>query len=263
MVIDLHAHIFPAELAEKASRNIGAFYKMPMRYDGSVASLLAKGRRCGVDRFVVHSAATSPAQVEPINRFIAASVKKAPEQLIGFGTLHPESETLEEDLKRLRRRGLLGVKLHPDFQAFYLDSPAAMRMFALLEGTLPVLVHTGDRRSQYSKASRLAAIAAAFPKLDLIAAHFGGFSEWEDGALALAEAGVYTDTSSSQFALKPHQVRELIDIYGADKVMFGSDYPMWDAGEELAGLASIPMTPAERAAVYGGNVQRLLKKYAE
>ena len=53
MVIDVHAHIFPEGLAPKASRAIGSFYEMPMRYDGRVSTLLQMGRRSGVDKFVV------------------------------------------------------------------------------------------------------------------------------------------------------------------------------------------------------------------
>ena len=66
-----------------------------MGYDGTVETLLNCGKRYGIDRFVVHSAATSPEQVGNINTFIAAEVQKHPAELIGFGTLHPLSATLE------------------------------------------------------------------------------------------------------------------------------------------------------------------------
>lgn len=261
MVIDVHAHIFPATLAQRASQNIGAFYDLHMGYDGTVDTLLRCGKLYGIERFVVHSAATTPEQVYNINTFIATEVKSHPAQLIGFGTLHPESPTLEKDLQYCKKLGLHGIKLHPDFQKFHLDSAPAMELFARLEGQFPVLVHTGDRRSQYSKASRLAKVAETFPRLDIIAAHFGGFSEWENGALALAQSGVYVDTSSSQFALRPHQVRELIDIYGPRKVLFGTDYPMWNGREELEGLEKIPMADWEREAIYHQNLEELLERY--
>mgnify|MGYP000771659598 FL=1 len=95
----------------------------------------------------------------------------------------------------------------------------------------------------------------------MIAAHFGGYSEWENGALSLALKNVYVDTSSSQFALTPHQVRELIDIFGADHVLFGTDYPMWNPGEELKKLALVPMTQEEREMILHGNMERLLASY--
>lgn len=262
MIIDAHAHIFPEKIAEKASVNIGKFYDIDMHFNGTVDTMIEKGARCGVTRFLVHSVATTPEQVDKINAFIVAQVRRLPDQLIGFATLHPDSDQIERQVDWAIAHGLRGIKLHPDFQKFYLDSERAMHIFRTIEGRLPVLIHTGDYRTEYSKPARLVRVLHACPKLDVIAAHFGGWSEWESGALALATEDVYVDTSSSQYALKPHQVRELIDIFGPDRVLFGSDYPMWDCKDELAMLAKIPMSEQEREMIYHRNLEKLLEKYA-
>jgi hypothetical protein len=35
-IIDIHAHIFPDKIAEKASANVGAFYNLSMKHDGKI-----------------------------------------------------------------------------------------------------------------------------------------------------------------------------------------------------------------------------------
>lgn len=261
MVIDVHAHIFPQKIACRATDNIGHFYGCSMAADGTVGTLLRWGDQYGVDRFVVHSVATTAKQVDSINSFIAEQVRLHSDRLIGFAALHPDSERIVQQVEEALQMGLTGVKLHPDFQEFLIDDERAFPIYEAMEGRMPLLVHTGDSRTEYSKPWRLAKIIDRFPKLDVIAAHFGGYSEWENGALSLALKNVYVDTSSSQFILTPHQVRELIDIFGADHVLFGTDYPMWNPEEELRRLALVPMSECEREMILHGNMERLLTKY--
>ena len=89
MIIDSHAHIYPDKLARKAARSIGDFYDIDMDLDGTVDMLLKVGDEAGVDKFLVHSVATTPHQVRSINSFIAKSVSEHPDRFIGFATLHP------------------------------------------------------------------------------------------------------------------------------------------------------------------------------
>ena len=96
MVYDVHAHIFPDKIAEKAAHSIGAFYDgFHMDCDGSVSGLIRAGDRAGISRFLVHSVATTPAQIHNVNAFIAAQVKARPDRFIGFGSLHPDMEDVE------------------------------------------------------------------------------------------------------------------------------------------------------------------------
>ena len=98
MVIDVHAHIFPEKIARKATDNIGRFYGCSMAADGTVENLLRWGDQYGVDRFVVHSVATTAKQVDSINAFLAEQVQSNPSRLIGFAALHPESNRIPQQL---------------------------------------------------------------------------------------------------------------------------------------------------------------------
>jgi len=261
MIIDTHTHIYPDKIAHKASRTVGEFYEMPMGYDGSAANLLETGLAAGIDKFVVCSVATVPGQVRSVNRFIAEAVRQSGGRFRGYGTLHPSCENIPALAEEIISLGLCGVKLHGDFQKFMIDSPAAMKIYECLEGRLPVLLHSGDYRTPYTKPARIANVARAFPKLDIIAAHFGGWSEWGSSALELAELGVYIDTSSSMYAIKPRFAKLLIDTFGAERVFFGTDYPMWRARKELEYISLLPLSDSEREGILSGNYLRFISKY--
>ena len=143
-IIDTHAHIYPDKIAQKAAKSIGDFYHIDMDMDGTLTTLLQKGKAAGVSRFLVHSVAVTWERAGAINDFIARSVEAHPDKFIGFGSIHPDHPELDKELDRMLSLGLKGVKLHPDFQHFCLDDPAAIRLFeAMAERNLPLLVHTG------------------------------------------------------------------------------------------------------------------------
>ena len=257
-IIDVHAHIFPDEIAEKASVNIGEFYYIPMKYDAKVSTLLKIGKDHQIDQFVVHSVATQPGQVKNINEFIIESVKKHPDKFIGFATLHPDFNDIENEVEKAISLGLKGIKLHPDFQRFNIDDKNAYKIYEIIEGRLPLLVHTGDYRYPYSKPTRLIKVMSRFPRLQVIGAHFGGWSEWGLAAKELADKNMYIDTSSSLYALTPQKARDLIYNFGIDHVLFGTDYPMWDAGREIEYIKSLELSESEMEKIFHLNLENLL-----
>lgn len=259
MIIDTHAHIYPDKIAEKASASISDFYDVAMTSNGTIASLLELEKRAGVSKCLVHSVATTPGQVQKINDFIIESQNQYPDQLIGFATMHPDFPNIEREVERVIKAGLRGIKLHPDFQKFMIDEDRACKIYEAAEGRLVMLFHIGDSRYEYSRPERLARILDWFPKLDVIGAHFAGYSVWDDAIKALAGKRLWVDTSSSMFKLSSDQVRHLIDIYGADKVLFASDYPMWDPKEELERLNQIPLTDEEKEMILHTNAEKLLQ----
>lgn len=231
-IIDAHTHIFPAPLAEKAAGSIGGFYGMKPGHPGAAEDLLREGSKYGVKRYLVCSVATSPGQVRDINNFIAKECAEHSE-FFGFATLHPGMEGLEDEVERIIRMGLRGIKLHPDFQMFNLDSPEAFRLYDMVGGRLPFLLHMGDNRFDHSSPERLSIVLDNFPKLKVIAAHFGGFMAWESARGLLRRPHVKVDTSSSLFLLDKDYVKKLIDHYGVENCFFGTDFPLWNYGGEV------------------------------
>lgn len=258
MIIDFHAHIYPAKIAEKASDTIGQFYNIQMKYKGSPESLLESGSRIGVDRYIVHSTATAPHQVESINNYIIGEVESHPE-FIGFGTIHPEYENYENELIRIYSAGLMGIKLHPDFQKFPIDLREMDDIYEVIAGLkMPILVHAGDYRYDYSGPKRIAHVLEKHPTLKVVAAHFGGYTQWEDSEKYLVGKNVWFDTSSSLWKLTPDEAMRMIRNHGVEKMLFGVDYPMWDHQEELERFNKLPLTPEERDAILYKNAMDLL-----
>lgn len=239
-VIDVHAHVFPHKILEKAVAAISTFYDdLPMHTDGSLEMLKTRMQQHGVDKTIVFTTATTKSQVASIHGFIHTLQEESGGKLIGFGTLHPDMTEIEieEEINNILRLGLKGIKLHPDFQHIAADSSAVFSMAELAQGRLPLLIHAGDYRHGFSHPEQIRRLAAAYPKLTVIAAHFGGWSQWYKSPDQLAGLpNVYVDTSSSLAFLSEEKVRELIKRFGDEHVLFGSDYPMWDVGAELAGI---------------------------
>lgn len=259
-IIDTHAHIYPDKIALKAAKSIGDFYQIPMSLDGTLSGLLSQGEAAGITRFLVHSVAVTWERAQAINDFLARSVAAHPDKLIGFGTLHPDHPELEHELDRLLSLGLRGVKLHPDFQHFCLDDANAIRLFeAMAERKLPLLVHTGDSRYPYSQPERMARALDRVPALTAICAHLGGWSVWSDAWKVLAgRENVYVDCSSSLYAIEPDKAAEIIRKYGADRVFFGTDYPMWTAAEEIDRFMALPLTDQEREMIFHLNFEQFI-----
>lgn len=241
MIIDAHCHIYPDKIAEKASLATGRFYGIGISYDGKVSTLLDVGKKAGIDKFIVQSVATTPKQVASINRFIHDTVECNKGTMFGLGTLHPDSSDIKGDVEYLIELGLGGVKLHPDIQGFKLDDYRCLKIYEICEENgLPILIHTGDSRYDYSNPNRLVPILDIYDRLIVVGAHFGGWSMWERAALELYEKpNFFVDCSSSFYALSDEQIKKIISEYGTDRVLFGTDYPMWIPDAEVRRLLSL------------------------
>lgn len=258
-VIDAHCHIYPDKIAERAVAGTSNFYNQPFAAKGTVADLMKVGGAAGIDKFIVQSVATTPHQVMSINNFIAESVKASGGKFIGLGTLHPDTADLSGDIEHLKELGLKGVKLHPDIQAFKIDDYRCLKIYEQCEKeNLPVLMHTGDNRYDYSNPNRLLPVLKIYTGLTVIGAHFGGWSIWDEAAEKLAGIqNFYVDCSSSMPYISSDKTREIIARYGADRVLFGTDYPMWDPKSEIESLFKLNLTNEDYQKIFSLNAKKL------
>lgn len=256
-IINMHTHIFPVKIAEKAVAAIGDFYSLHMATKGTSEALIEDGAPFGVCRYLVSSTATTEHQVASINTFISEECKKHPE-FVGFGSLHPgltREETFAE-VERIISLGLKGIKLHPDFQRFNIDDPSAFNIYEAVEGKLPILFHIGDNRYDYSSPQRLNNVLGRFPKLVAIAAHLGGYRRWEDSHINMGHPRVYIDTCSSIEFMSPEEAVRIIRSHGIDRVFFGTDSPMWSHEETMERFNKLPLTQEEREKILYKNAER-------
>ncbi len=253
-LIDAHCHIYPDPIARKAVGGISHFYgDLPFdTYDGTQHRLVESATAAGVDHNIVFSVATTAHQVHSINTYIANEQLASGGRFTGLGTLHLESEDMEADLDEIEALGLHGVKLHPDIQNFKIDEPRAMHIFEMCEDRgLPIYVHTGDKRYDNSNPNRVKNVLEAFPKLKFVGPHLGGWSVWEEAAKVLPKYdNIIVDTSSSLYELDPDTARDIIRAYGSERVMFGTDYPMWPVTKELEHMEALGLTDEEYENIY-------------
>lgn len=237
MRVDVHTHAFHPKIAAKVVAQLEGHYKVKPIGTGEWADLEPRLDRAGIDQCFIHSAATTPQQVIPANRWAVSLLEN--HRIVPFGTMHPEFEQMDEELAYIYDHGIRGIKLHPDFQGFRLDDPALMPFFAAIEGEFTLLVHIGDRMPPNENPTcpwKIAAIKRKFPRLRIIAAHLGGFFHWQYVVEAMKGLEIYMDTSSSLFGIPQPILEDIFNSFPRHLFLFGSDYPLFDPSDEIVHL---------------------------
>lgn len=260
-LIDFHTHIFPDAIALRAAQNIGTYYGLDMEGNGTAAMLRARLPADTDCRFVISSAAMKPKNAVHGNDFLLACAAED-SAYIPFGSFHPdmgESAALAE-IERIAEAGIKGIKIHPDFQHIFVDAPELLTLYRrCAELKLPILFHVGDRNTDYSTPKRMRRVCDAVPGLTVIAAHLGGYSVWDEAGKYLADTDVYVDCSEARPFISEEETYNLIMAFGIDRVLFGSDFPVFCTDTAFAYIDALPFTDSEKEKLYHLNAEKLLK----
>jgi len=259
-IIDFHIHFFPDLIAEKAMQSIGGRADVTPLTDGTKGDTLRKLEAWGVDQGVFLPIATKPSQQQTINNF-AASVNGG--KLFSFGSVHPFAPDALEVLEKIKGLGLHGVKLHPEYQKFFLDDPLAIKVYARCgELGLPIVYHAGEDlgfvQPYHSDPQKIARLLDQLPEVCFIAAHMGGYNQWEDVLKYLAGKNIYFDTAFIDGRMEKDIARKIIAKHGADKILFGSDCPWVSSAGTIKYLNDLGLSQSEKEAIFSGNALRLL-----
>ena len=244
--IDFHSHVYPDAIAPKAADSIREFYHLgDDAMDGKVETLLEQGTKAGIEKFVILPVALRPSRTRHINDFILGEVAKE-DRFYGYGTIHAGMENLCEEVEYIMENGLRGLKMHPDSQVFAIDDPRLFPVYDMIGDKLPILFHMGDHRFDYSHPARLRKVLDLFPKLRVIAAHFGGYSMYDTAAELLYDKDCFFDVSSSLMFMEEGVAEKYINHYGANRLVYGSDFPMWDPVGEMERFMRLKLTDSQR-----------------
>ncbi|MBQ7821419.1 MAG: amidohydrolase family protein [Clostridia bacterium] len=270
MVIDVHTHAFPDAIAErtleflKAKMLAQSNIKVPNNTDGTVDGLLRSMDKCGVDISLVMPIATKISQTNTINNF-AENLRG--ERILSFGSVHPHDSDACDVLKDLASRGFMGIKLHPEFQDFYIDSKESLKVLKCAEELgLSVLIHAGGDLGYpppyHCTPERLEHVLGEISGEKLIAAHLGGFMMWDEVLKRIAGKPIYIDTAAVGTCITPDIYHDIIRAHGADRVLFGSDSPWESQSHALEVLESTGITKEELDKIKYENAVKLfgLKK---
>ena len=258
-IIDIHTHIYPDKIARRATDSVRDFYHIEgSNMDGTVDMLLRRGAEAGISRYVVLPVSNTPNRVRSINSFILEQTS-IHDSFIGFGTVHADMEGLSEEVEWIMQNGLRGIKMHPDSQRFPIDDPRLYPVYDAVEGKIPLLLHMGDPRYNYSHPMRLRKILDSFPKLEVIAAHFGGYSMFHTARELLWDTDCVFDISSAMMFMEKGEPERYINSYGAERMAYGTDYPLWDPVEEVKRFQRLDLTDDQFDQIAHKTAERILK----
>lgn len=260
MIVDVHTHIFPDELAPKAMYRLQQAADGVVAYlDGTKADLLRSMEEAGIDRSVVCPVTTKPTQDRAANEWVTLLDD---ERLIPFGTVHAANDDAAGEVRRAVELGVKGFKLHPEYQDFApTDERARPMLEAIAEAGVPVLFHAGvdiEIPTVHGTPHSFAKLNDSLPELEMILAHMGSFRMWDEVSRWLVGRHVHFDTSYVHKDLSSNEFAELVRELGAEKILFGSDSPWGKQEEELSSVRASGLAEDEVTAILGGNAAGLL-----
>lgn len=257
-IIDFHTHIYPAAIAEKATKSIEDFYCLDGGgMNGTPEQLILRGKSVGIEKYVVLPVAIKPEHTRSINEFLINEVKTRSE-FIGFGTVHAGQPDVAAEGEFIIESGLKGIKMHPDTQLFNIDDERLFPLYEAVGDKLIFMFHLGDKRYDFSHPRRLRRVMDLFPKMRVVATHLGGFSVWEEAEELLLPTNCMLDISSSLMFMDSETQQRYIKLYSADRLLYGTDFPLWDPVAEVGRFMQIPMSSSDREKIAYRNAEQIL-----
>ena len=276
MIIDMHTHIFPDKIADKAIINLeriadkgtGIEGSLKARTDGTYNGLISSMKESGVDISLVLPVMTKPSQFDTVNEYAAEINGK--NGIYSFGGMHPDCENPEEKLDKIKSFGLLGIKLHPDYQLCSADDARYIRIVRhCLKIGLYVTFHAGYDigypEPMYCKpevfAEAYAPILKEYSEAEhphIILAHLGGITTPKRTLKHLCGLDVYLDLAFVFDKMKTDDIINVIRSHGAERILFATDSPWSDQKESIEALKQLPLTDDEKQAIFHRNAEKIL-----
>lgn len=261
MRIDFHTHAFPDVLASRAIPTLAHTGGGLISYtDGTVSGLLQNMDKCGVSHAVLLNIAVKPGQQSHVNDFAASAVS---DRIFPFGSIHPDDPDALNELERIKSLGLKGVKLHPEYQGFYADDPKLIPIYRKIASLgLITVFHAGHDIGYMpppkTTPERLARILPCFDGAPVVAAHMGGYMQWEAVIEKLCGLDIYLDTSYTFGRILKPQAQKIVDLHTPDRILFGTDLPWNEAVTECRLIESLDLTQSEKNRIFYKNAAKLL-----
>jgi predicted TIM-barrel fold metal-dependent hydrolase len=277
MIIDFHTHVFPPQIKKDRKKYIeldpcfAILYSEPKAKIATADELIASMDKAGIDISVITNIGwTTHELCLETNDYIMESVARYPERLIGFGAVQPQSpEGAVAEIERCAKAGLKGIgEMRPDIQLLDLTDEMLMAPFtqALKKHKLILLTHASEPVG-HNYAGKgiitpdlLYPFIASFPDLTIVCAHWGGGLPFYAlmPEVKKAMANVFFDTAASPFLYTSEIYNQVIQLVGADKILFGSDYPLLEQKRLIEEIKALKLPPETEDLILSGNARRLL-----
>jgi len=261
MLIDFHTHCFPDVIAPKAVSKLSfASGGLNPHTNGTLSDLKRSMKEYNVDISVVLSIATNGKQQKNVNDF--AATVNGEENIVAFGSVYPWAEDALFELERIKALGLKGVKLHPDYQEFFVDDEKLKPIYKKISSLgLITIFHAGFDYGfppPYGATPEKMAKALSWFESPVVAAHWGGLSCGEDVLKYLAGRDIYFDTSFGYGTMPKYYAEKILEKHGCDKMLFGTDTPWHSADMEMRMLNTLNLSEENFDKIKYKNAKKLL-----
>jgi uncharacterized protein len=274
MIIDSHVHILPVSMRDARERlgELDSWFGVCHGGARSIVTadeLLATMDASGIDRSVCFGwPFADPAHCAEVNDHLIDVQRAHSDRLTCFATVSPARPGAVDELRRCAGEGLRGTgELNADAQGFDLDAAAIdLVAAACVELDVPMVLHCSEPVGHdypgkgTATPGLLAGFALRHPALRLVCAHLGGGLPFYAHMPEIAELcrRLWFDTAAGPYLYTPAAYRAVADLCGADRLLFGSDYPLLPQHRYIDAFAQAEFSAAERALVMGGNAAALL-----
>jgi len=264
MIIDVHGHL-------------GRINQAPF-WAADAQQLDTYLDEAGVDELWISSARSLMYEAREGNAELMAALKNS-RKLRGYVVLNPVCPDSMADVGLLREEKVIGVKIHPDYHGYDACSPR-VRPFLdeVARRTRLILTHISCMPgTAFSAGTKLLEFASRHPETNFIFAHIGGifqdslypyFPNYE-GLEKIAAAGlpnVYVDTSHHLMYVYPGVMQQIVDIFGVDRLLFGTDMPLqgpMQARFAVEAIRALDISDGDKDKILFANAQKLTKGAAK
>ena len=263
MIIDFHTHIFPDKIAGKTIESLERISGITASTNGTLEGLLASMENSGVDMSVIMPVATKPAQMESINAYAKEICEKYPGKLISFGGIHPDCEDYKKELKYIKDIGLKGIKIHPDYQGVMIDDVRFMNIIEYADELgLIILTHAGIDiglpETVHCPPDKMRKVLDTLKPKKMIAAHYGGWKQWQEVYQYLAGENIYLDTAFTYDYIEQELFLKILKKHDENKILFATDSPWSHAARNIEAVKCLPIEESIKQKIFSENAKKLL-----
>jgi len=275
MKIDVHVHVTPPDIIrdyKKISEKEPYFEMLsnsPHNKFAATEEVINEMDACGFDKSVIFGFGFKDIGLcRYANDYVAESVRRFPDRLIGFLVAPPSDKEAEREVYRSFENGLRGAgELFTHSQKFDVTDNGSISSFmgACKELSLPVMLHTNEPIGHYYLGkvnlplSHIETFIKNNPGLKVILAHFGGGILFYELMKSVRRAfkDVYYDTAAMPFLYQNEVYKAIEEIGIADKLLFGSDFPLLSPNRYDKGLGESKISSKTKEMILGGNAAKL------
>ena len=278
MVLDAHTHIFPPEVRADRGKFFSVEEEFSLLYRDPRSRLVgAEDLVAYLDRNGIQAACTfgfpwrDAERARRGNDYVLDAARRFPDRILPLGCVNPlEGGGALREAERCLAAGACGLGELATYAAgLGPEVRKALGPFAELcrEAGVPLLLHANEPvgHEYAGKAtmgpSDLYELVRAYASTTWVLANWGGglfvyhlLRKDADEVLR----NVYYDTAAGPYLYKPAAYRAALCAAGADRLIFGSDYPLLELPRYRADMDASGLTADERAGVLGGNLARIL-----